>query len=77
MKIEHSAGQKHGNADALSRFKTRSCPREDCPDPGHKMPKRKLIKLKDHEILNPELTRNQMNALIATVLWFTRSATRR
>ncbi len=62
MKIEHRAGHKYVNADALSRFEKRSCPREDCPDPGHKMPKRKLSKLKDQEILNPVLTCNQMNA---------------
>ncbi len=47
MKIEHRAGLKHGNVVALSRFETRSCPREDWPDPGHKLPKRKLSKFKD------------------------------
>ncbi len=30
------AGKKHGNADALSRFGTRFCPRVDCINPGHK-----------------------------------------
>ncbi len=62
MKIEHEAGQKHGNAASLSRFETRSCPREDCPDPDHKMHWRQLSKSKDQEILHPVLTRNQMNA---------------
>ncbi len=62
LKIEHRAGIKHGNADALSRFETRSCSREDCPDLGHKLPKRKQSKLKDHAILHPVLTRNQVNA---------------
>ncbi len=36
--------------------------REDCPDLGHKLPNRKVNKLKDQEILNPVLTCNQMNA---------------
>ncbi len=47
--------------DALSRFETRSCPRQDCPDPGHKLPKCKLSKLEDQAILNTVLTCNQMN----------------
>ncbi len=29
------------------------CPRQDWPDPGHKVPKQKLSKHKDQEILNP------------------------
>ncbi len=62
MKIKHQEGIKHGNVDALSRFETRSCPREDCPDPCHKLPKHKLSNLEDHAILHPVLTRNQMNA---------------
>jgi hypothetical protein len=33
--IEHRPGKMHGNADALSRMPIRSCPRTDCPDPGH------------------------------------------
>ncbi len=53
MKIEHRAGNKHGNTDALSRFETRSTPRLDYPDPGHKMPKRNLITKDDQTILNP------------------------
>ncbi len=52
----------HGNANALSRFETRLCPREDCPDPGHKLPKFKLSKLEDEANLNPVLTHNQMNS---------------
>ena len=63
MKIEHRAGEKHGNADALSRFETRSCPREDCPDPGHQEQKRKkLSSSKDQAILHTILTRNQTSA---------------
>ncbi len=62
MKIEHRAGIKHGNADTLSRFETSLCPREDCPDPGHKLPKRKLSKLEDQAILHLVLMYNQMNA---------------
>ncbi len=62
MKIKHRAGSKHGNPDALSRFETRSCPRQDCPDPGHKVPKRKLSKHKDQEILNPLLICRQTSA---------------
>ncbi len=62
MKIEHRAGIKHGNADALSRFEIRSCPRLDCPDPGHQLPKRILSKTKDQAILNPILIRSQISA---------------
>ncbi len=64
MKIEHRSGIKHGNADALSRFETRSCPRLDCPDPGHQVPKRNLSKTKDHGILNPILTCSQISAKV-------------
>jgi len=42
MTIEHRPGVKHGNADGLSRIRaiTRPCPNPDCPDPGHKKPKK-------------------------------------
>ncbi len=62
MKIEHRAGIKHGKADALSRFQTRLCPRLDCPDPGHHVPKRILSKTNDQAILNPILKRSQISA---------------
>ncbi len=62
MKIEHRAGIKHGNADALSRFETRLCPRLDCPDPGHQLAKRNLSKTKDCVIVNPILTHSQISA---------------
>ncbi len=62
MKIEHRAGKKHGNAHALSRFETRLCPRLNCPDPGHQVPKRNLRKSKDHVILNPIVTSSQISA---------------
>ncbi len=55
MKIEHRSGIKHGNADALSRFETRLCPRLDCPDPGHQVTKIILSKTNDQAILNPIL----------------------
>ncbi len=35
MTILYRPGKLHGNADALSRIDTRSCPREDYPDHGH------------------------------------------
>ncbi len=59
MKIEHRADEKHGNADTLSRFETRSCPWLDCPDPDHQVSKRNLNKTKDQVILNPILTHSQ------------------
>ncbi len=62
MKIKYQAGMKQGNADTLSRFETKLCPREDCPDAGHKLPKLKLSKLKNQAILHPVLMHNQMNA---------------
>ncbi len=62
MKIEHRAGIKHGNVDALSRFETRSCPRLDCPDPGDQVSKRNLSKTKDHVIINSILTSSQISA---------------
>ncbi len=62
IKIEHRASIKHGNVDTLSRFETRSCPKKDCPDPGHKLPKCKFSKLEDQAILHPVLTLKQMNA---------------
>ncbi len=60
MKIKHQAGEKFGNADALSRFETKSCPRVDCT--GHKMPKQKLSIFKEQEILVRVLTLNQSSA---------------
>ncbi len=61
MKIEHRAGIKHDNADALSRFETRSCPRLDCPDPGHQVPTARMVeKSIDH------CTFMHINGLIAT-----------
>ncbi len=62
MKIKHQAGNKHGNADALSRFETRSCPRFDCQDPGHKLLKRNLSKATNQTILIPILTCSQISA---------------
>ncbi len=62
MKIEHRAGIKHCNADALSRFVIRSCQRLDCPDPGHQVPKINLSKTEDQAILNPMLTRSEISA---------------
>ncbi len=62
MKIEHRAGIKHGNADALSRVETRLCPRLDCPDPGHHVPKRILSKTNGQAILNPILKCSQISA---------------
>jgi len=37
MKVQHRAGKKHGNADAMSRIRaiTRPCPIPGCGDPGH------------------------------------------
>ena len=47
MKIIHRPGPKHGNADAMSRVETRKCPREDCPDPGHKVARKKVKKIQN------------------------------
>ncbi len=76
MKLEHRAGIKHRNADALSRFETRSCPKLDCPDPDHQVPKRIISKTKDQAIMNSILTRSQISAkdfdrYCAVVLSFT------
>ncbi len=62
MKIKHRAGIKHHNADALSIFATKLCPRLDCPDPGHQVPKRNLSKTIEQAILCPILTCSQISA---------------
>ncbi len=35
MTILYRPGKLHGNADALSRIDTRTCPHEECQDHGH------------------------------------------
>lgn len=50
--IEHREGKKHANVDGCSRIPVRSCPRLDCPDPGH--PISNLLAYWGHH--DPEMT---------------------
>jgi len=48
MSVQHRAGVKHGNADALSRIRptTRPCKIPICQDPGHEQEKQKRAEVK-------------------------------
>jgi len=72
MTITYRKGSEHGNADALSRFtyntNTRSCPREDCPDEGHKLTRQKRYAtddVADLKLIAPVVTRNQMRGAVS------------
>ncbi len=59
MTILYRPGKLHGNADALSRIDTRSCPGEDCTDHGHLTKKVKLPSEKKPRLLHAIQTREQ------------------
>jgi len=72
MKVEYRKGKEHGNADAMSRiiFKTntRICSRQDCPDKGHELTRKKRLLTKNKEdckLVAPVLTRSQMKNTVS------------